>query len=231
MNGERGPLYCETFLNTTNIFPIEPINVLTSLVPVVAGLLAFWWLRRQGSTDKVAYTLAVLAALTGLGSVLWHGLRTNLALTLDVLPGLLYFLTLLFFWPCRLKNRWWSYGVIMGLFTSVFALAYILPDASRNGPPLSLFVSVAIFASGLLYLTYHKNRQAFLWGAVMIVAALIAATSRTVDLSTCEIVPVGTHFLWHIFLGIAAYCGVRLLSELSPRPTEGEKGSDTFKLK
>jgi len=30
--------------------------------------------------------------------------------------------------------------------------------------------------------------------------------------------PIGTHFFWHIFLGFAAYAGVRLIVRLQSEP-------------
>ena len=45
----------------------------------------------------------------------------------------------------------------------------------------------------------------------MMGCAIVAASLRTLDLSVCEAIPVGTHFFWHIFLGMAAYAGVRMM--------------------
>ena len=45
--------------------------------------------------------------------------------------------------------------------------------------------------------------EAFVWAAAMVGSAIIAVTMRTLDLNTCDVIPVGTHFFWHIFLGVS----------------------------
>lgn len=214
MHETVGPVYCETPFHAEVGFPIEPVNVWTSAIPLMLGVLAAYWLWKRGSRDWPAYTLAVLTACTGLGSMLWHGLRTELMLTLDVFPGLLAFLLMVFLWPSRLGNRWWAYVLIVSLFGTIFGLSYLLPTINSNGPPITVFLSVAIFAFILLGLTYQRKRYACGWAAVVVFAALAAAVSRTLDLSTCDWLPFGTHFLWHIFLGISSYAGVRLVTAL-----------------
>jgi hypothetical protein len=67
------PIYCETSLNMLGSFPAEPINTYTSLAPVLFGALALMYLVRQRESSRVAYILAILAILTGLGSVAENG--------------------------------------------------------------------------------------------------------------------------------------------------------------
>lgn len=210
-----GPIYCETFLHASGVFPFEPVNTWTSLIPVLFGLLALWWLYRQPRVDYLAYVLAGLAVMTGVGSVLWHGLRTELTLTFDVLPGLMYFLLITLLWPQRLLlSQWWGFATVAALLTLTIGLSYLLPDANPNGPPIILFFTTAALAFSLLAVTFSRNRTAFWWATGMLVAALMAATARTIDLSFCDTLPFGTHFIWHCCLGFAAYAGVRLVSVL-----------------
>lgn len=213
-----GPLYCETLIDAANrLFPIEPLNTLTSIIPVGAGLLALWWLWRNRYQHVIPYALALLALLTGIGSVLWHGTRTSLALSFDVVPGLLYFLLILVAWPSLLANRFWGYAALTVTIGGTWGLTYSFPPLPVAGPPLWLFgvsTAVAVF---LLSVTYVRARWAFTNSCLMVVAALAAALFRTIDLLVCDVLPFGTHFLWHIFLGVAAYAGVRLTAQLGAR--------------
>ena len=104
MNGTL-PVYCETWLYPPGAFPAAPINAATSFVPIVLGALALLFLLRRTDQGYVAYGLAVLLVLTGLGSVAWHSLRTELTLTVDALAGVVYFVGLLFFWIYYLGGR------------------------------------------------------------------------------------------------------------------------------
>ena len=71
------PVYCETSLNPLGSFPLEPINTYTSVTPVLLGALALIYLIRRRESSRVAYTLAILTILTGLGSMAWHTFRTD----------------------------------------------------------------------------------------------------------------------------------------------------------
>jgi hypothetical protein len=150
-----------------------------------------------------------------MGSIFWHGFRTPLMLSFDVIPGLLYFVTMLYFWPYFLRGRWVGYVFVVMLFGAIYAASIVLPQLQTNGPPPALFIVTILFSFVLLYWTRSKSVSAFYWGLVMIVSAASAAFFRTIDLAACDSISFGTHFMWHILLGIAAYCGVRMIASLS----------------
>jgi len=205
------PVYCETALNWLGTFPAEPINTITSFVPVATGLLALLYLLRRRERNAVAYTLAGLTIMTGLGSVAWHATRTSLALTVDALPGVAYFIVIAFFWLYAIGNRW-----IAVAFSAVFAvMVFLVPRV--EGVFTVFLISVVVTAIGLVVATWYRNRPAFGFAALAVGAGLIAVTMRTLDSRVCDLIPFGTHFLWHVFLGIAAYAGVRLMLLLRPR--------------
>lgn len=204
------PVYCETWLYPPGAFPAEPINTATSLVPVVLGVLALLFLLRRTDQGRVAYGLAIFLVLTGLGSVAWHALRTDLTLLLDALPGVIYFVVLLFFWAYYLGGRY--FGVIpIGL---IVAIMVVLRPASHEEARIVVIGVVAALAAGLLMATWLRKRHAFKLALAMVGCALVAATLRTLDLSVCDTIPFGTHFFWHIFLATAAYAGVRMMVAL-----------------
>ncbi len=205
------PLYCETALNTAGHFPAEPINAITSFAPVLFGVMALIYLRRRQQKSLVAFALAILTILTGFGSVAWHALRSETALVFDVLPGLAYFALAVLYWAYHVRGR----PLVIALLVAGGLLLAFLPPASRlEGQILTLSV-LAVVASGLLAATWLKRRQAFAPALLMVGAAVVAAGFRTLDLSVCHVSPVGTHFFWHIFLGLAAYAGVRLAASLT----------------
>ncbi len=212
------PLYCETALNTAGHFPYEPINAITSFAPVAFGILALFFLRRHRHRNVVAYALAILAILTGLGSVAWHALRTETALAVDVFPGLAYFALAVFYWGYHVRGR----HLLASLLLVALALVVLLPPSSRLEGQILTISALAVVAAGLLIATWVKRREAFPPAAWMVGAAVLAAGLRTLDLSVCHIAPVGTHFFWHIFLGLAAYMGVRLAVLLPKRSLDGQ---------
>jgi uncharacterized membrane protein YeaQ/YmgE (transglycosylase-associated protein family) len=208
------PYYCETALNPLGTFPAEPVNTITSFVPAILGVLALIYLIRNGNRSTVAYTLAVLTLLTGLGSVAWHSMRTPTTLLIDWLPGAIYFLILVFFWAYYAAGRY----VGVGLGLAIAVLVFFVPFPVIQQYRLIIIGVLAAIAIGLVVATRLKQREAFNWALGMVGSAIVAVTLRTLDLSVCDVIPVGTHFFWHIFLGFAAYAGVRLIVRLQPEP-------------
>ncbi len=182
---------------------------------MLLGILALVYIVRGRHHDSVAYVLAVLTVLTGLGSIAWHSMRTELTLVSDWLPGVLYFVIVAYFWAAYVGGRY--VGIL--LLAALSALAFLVPFHVIRDYRVAIFATLVLIAVALTVATWLKRRDAFRWTAIMIAAAIVALTFRTLDLAVCETVPIGTHFLWHIFLGFAAYCGVRmmvLLREGSP---------------
>ena len=207
---ENLPVYCETSLNPLGTFPAEPVNAATSFAPVIFGALALLFLLRQKRENRITYALAVLTIFTGMGSIVWHASRTELALLFDALPGVIYFAALLFFWCYYLRGRY--VGLI--LLAAIVALMVFLPPPAGTTNQIIIVVVIAAIAAGLLIATWMRKREAFPFAVLMVGGAVIALVLRTADLSLCATIPVGTHFFWHIFLGAAAYAGVRMMSVL-----------------
>lgn len=204
------PIYCETALHPLGAFPAEPVNTITSLVPAILGILALVFLIRSRQKNAVAYILAVLTVLTGLGSVAWHAMRTEMTLLIDWLPGAVYFLILVFFWSYRAAGLYVSLVLLALLSVLVFLIPFPVIMANR----LVIIAVLVVIAAGLVAATWYRRRAAFGWAGGMVAAAIVAVTMRTLDLNVCDTIPVGTHFLWHIFLGMAAYAGVRMMVRL-----------------
>ncbi len=201
------PVYCETWLYGYGSFPAEPLNAATSLVPVVLGALAFYFLIRRGEGGPVVYLLATLLIATGLGSTAWHATREQAALTADTAPGLLYFAVILFFWVYYLGGRFWGFSPL----ASIALLVHFLWPVSREALFIVLGAFVVALALGLLGLTYRRRRAAFKPALVTVGFAALALALRSIDLQVCETISFGTHFFWHIFLGTAAYAGIRMM--------------------
>ena len=73
---------------------------------------------------------------------------------------------------------------------------------------------VILAAAALIVQTYMHSRKAALGGGISLSLAIIALTFRTVDLSVCSYIPMGTHFLWHSFLSCAGFVGLYTLTGL-----------------
>jgi hypothetical protein len=212
-----GPQYCETPDLITGIFPVEPANAFSSGVIVLFGIAALIHVIRRAPNSIELYALCALLIVNGVGSVLWHGLRTRWALTLDVTPALIFVVVVAILWARRVAPLWQIAAVGAGLVAFAFALRSIdlgmrLPG--RWGAMAPVIVAAALW---LIARSYAVSKTAALTGGLALVSALTALTLRSIDSRACEYVPMGTHFLWHIFLSAAAFLCVVTLVTLQPK--------------
>ena len=205
-----GPIYCETPVGAF-LFPAEPVNFYSNAIIVAFGLVALLYaLRRRLGPDVVA--LAILLTLTGVGSFLWHGYRTPLSLALDVLPGLLFLFLFVYAWARRLMPVAYSVLFLGTFLVLAYALSYALMAlVPVSGPPVGVVAAVVVSAAFLSVLSARRYGSIALVAVLSVAASLSAFGFRTIDLFTCDLIPFGTHFLWHIFLSLGAFLGIVFL--------------------
>src|SRR4051812_18825844 len=115
-----GPVYCETPDLATG-FPIEPANTISSGVIVLYGIAALILVARRAPRDLPLYALCALLIVNGVGSILWHGLRTPWSLSLDALPAVVFVIVAAFLWARKVAPLWQA--------ALVAALLVLLPVA------------------------------------------------------------------------------------------------------
>lgn len=205
--------YCE---RTDFGYWAEPVNALTNAAFVLAAILV-WPMTRGLALSRA---LAVVLALIGLGSFLWHTHATRWAGLSDVLP-IVIFIKLYLFAATRdyLGARVWVAVVVTALFLPYAAgFAWVLglgvPGLGANG--LYLSVAALIAAYGVI-LRRTPTGRGLLTGAGMLCISLLA---RMADGPICDSFGLGTHFLWHLInaamLGWMIRVHVRHLRPLAP---------------
>lgn len=199
-----GPQYCETPALIDGIFPVEPWNAISSFVIVFYGLLTLGLAIRMRPPPWLLLILGALLVLNGAGSVLWHGLRTSWALTLDVLPALVLVALAAFLWARKVAPLWQVLVMLAVLIGTPFLARYIQLPVPGGWAILRGGV-IVIAGIWLVARTVPVNRGAALTGALALVFALIALTARSLDAQACAHIEQGSHFLWHVFLSTAAF--------------------------
>ncbi len=215
-----GPVYCET-PDVATMFPIEPANTWSSGVIVLYGIAALVLVARRAPRDVSFYTLCALLIVNGVGSILWHGMRTRWTLILDALPALIFVLIVAVLWAQRVAPLWQAIAVAVVLVVLPLAflrlgLGFGLLPAFRIITTAALVGAVGVWLVGR---TLSVDRTTALIGGGALISAVAALTFRIADASACGVIPFGTHFLWHIFLSTAAFlCMLTLvrLKELAP---------------
>ncbi|TXN72053.1 ceramidase domain-containing protein [Methylobacterium sp. WL6] len=203
--------YCE---RGSPAFWAEPVNAVSNAAFLVAGTVAFR--RARTVDDRPAAALALLTAIVGVGSFLFHTLAVRWAMLADVVP-IAVFIHAYFFLA---MVRFLRFGLVaaaaatlafagfgFGLVPALDAAAGRSVETLTNGsvdylPAVLALLGVAL---GLRWLGDPSPT-----GERLVALALLFGVSlalRTMDRSVCARVPVGTHFLWHL-LNAGILCGL-----------------------
>ncbi|MCO6364586.1 ceramidase domain-containing protein [Paracoccus sp. 08] len=186
--------YCE---RTGPEYWSEPVNALTNLAFLLAALVMARRLRGPGlATGRV---LAGVLFVIGLGSWLFHTHANGLTGLMDVLP-ILTFILIYVFAATRdyLGARPWVAALVTAGFipyaavtVPLFAQVLGLGSSASYAP-----VPVLILAYAVLL----RNRLPRVARGLAIGAGLLtlSLTFRTLDQASCAVLPIGTHFMWHI---------------------------------
>ena len=201
---DGGGSYAET---NTDYIIVEPWNAITSLFLIVPAIYLLVKLHQEGTYRQHPFLLLCipLLILGGLGSTFYHAFRAYpFFLYLDVVPTLLLTLAIsAYFWYRVVKKGWLVAIIVVGALSLRIGLLYVLP------PQLSINISylisgVVIFVPTVLILVATQFEQS----QKIILAALLLGVSlmfRRLDTELAYILPMGTHFLWHIFSAIGAF--------------------------
>ncbi len=214
MLSEQVIAYCE---RTDFSYWSEPVNAVTNAAFLIAAAVVW----RQTEGLALARAMAVVLAVIGLGSFLWHTHATRWAGLADVLPILVFILLYLFAATrdfLRLETVWAVGAVALFLPYAVgfaWTVGQVLPGLGANAVYFSVAALIAAYG---LWLRSRRTGQGLLIGAAILCVSL---GFRMADDVVCVVFPIGTHFMWHILnavmLGwmIHVYC--RHMREAKPR--------------
>lgn len=186
----------------------QPWNTWSSLVFLLPAF--YWGYQLRGNYQRYWVWIAVLplSLLNGIGSTLWHAYSGgSIYLKLDIYPPriMMAFLAIYF---CRLLSGKWLLGIL-----SFAALAWLVlqyKDTFRPMIPVGwvtfnyIFNSLIVIVPAIAVLIKYKGNgiKPFL---LTLVCLLLAVWFRVLDAQRPipEVIPQGTHFLWHIFCAAA----------------------------
>lgn len=204
--------YCERI---DAFFFAEPLNALSN----GAFLIAAWFLwreyQRRSLTDITALLMVGLVATVGIGSLLFHTFANILSMWADILPIMLFVFSYLWLALRRFLNLEAPLCIMLfAMFLSVHALLPLVPPGMRlNGSIAYLPSFAALLAIGAILREKRHEAAMPLIGSALLFALSLAF--RSFDMSACKLVPIGTHFMWHLLNGLLLY---RLTVLLLPKP-------------
>ncbi len=187
----------------------EPLNAVSNVSFLLAAWAAWVLATRTGALSAGVRVLIALGASVGIGSILWHTYPTMLTLVLDSVPILIFII-----WYIWLYAR----NVIgtRPLFAVASAAAFLLATFLAL-PFAGVLHGAFVYVPGLIVtlvlgVLHARERRAARF--TLLAAAgvyLIALFFRTIDNEVCPVLPIGTHFLWHLLIGLVTYLAMRPL--------------------
>jgi hypothetical protein len=229
---DRGPRYAETPINPyadSAPWIAEPYNAATAFLFVV--IVGYWVIKLRGRYRHFPFLVSCLPILLvgGVGGTLYHAFRTRQTyFYLDVIPisflgiaGALYLTFRLGRWHGWVRVGAYSIGAIVA-YTAINGLLFRYLRFEQF-PHLTVTLSYASLAAVVLIplsgvLIYTKFRHAgYVWAGLA--AFGIAAFFRVVDRTAYGGLPMGTHWLWHLFGAVCTQSLIAYFYRL-----EGERG-------
>jgi hypothetical protein len=187
----------------------EPLNAVSNISFLLAAWAAWVLATRTGNLSAGVRALIALAALVGIGSILWHTYPTMPTLILDIVPILIFLI--LFIWLYTrnvIGMRPLFAGASVGTFLLLTFLAFPFTSVLHGALVYTPGLIVALVL-GLFHATERRVARFTLLAAAGVYFA--ALFFRTIDNEVCPVLPIGTHFLWHLLIGLVTYLAMRSL--------------------
>ena len=188
----------------------EPLNAVSNVSFLLAALAAWVLAKRTGALSVGVRVLIAIGASVGIGSILWHTYPTMLTLILDIVPILIFII-----WYIWLYAR--NVIGMRPLFAVASAAAFLLATFLAL-PFAGVLHGAFVYTPGLIVtlvlgvLHARERRRAARFTLLAAAGVYLAALFfRTIDNEVCPVLPIGTHFLWHLLIGLVTYLAMRPL--------------------
>lgn len=199
---DSGPIYQETIEGR---IPVEPFNTFSNIIFIV--ILVYFWMKIRKNPKQHPFFLFAIPVIfiSWVGGTVYHGTRSHqFWLVLDWLPIMLVCLGGIVYFITKIKKKWWERLLFfLGLMLlSFLPRLIILPNEYRIS--FGYAVTAITVLTPFIWYAYNtgwKNVQLILM-AIFIFG--LAVTFRTLDNITV-LLPMGTHWLWHTFGGVAVF--------------------------
>ena len=199
---DGGPVYTE--FNADWII-VEPWNAISSLVIALPAIYFAIKLYPKYKTFPFLSLCIPLLFLNGIGSTLFHAFRATPAfLFLDALPAAILTLAVgVHFWTKVLPFKWMAWLVVFSalmlrLVVGQFFAPHTAINISYGITGILMFLPMVIYLKRTNYYKIH-------FIIISVISLILALFFREADAWPNQFLPMGTHFLWHVFSGIGGF--------------------------
>lgn len=204
-----GPIYRETDMTR---FPVEPFNTYSNLIFLF--VIVYWAKKLRFRSHPFLTSCISILSVGFFGGIIYHATRNhNLWLYLDFIPIVMIAAGVcIYLWYRILSENPTVFRQMGVAFLLLCGIAFSAAKAIGNSITMGyLLLALCIVTTALIHCRL-KNWLAFrsLFSATLFFA--LAIGSRTLDAYPEMIpLPMGTHFLWHIFGGLSTFLLIRYL--------------------
>lgn len=193
----------------------EPINMVSNIAFLIAAaLLLRHFSKSKELTLKNGWDIVllfILLAAIGIGSFTFHLFAEGWAELFDVTPIALFINVYLISFLVRIAClRWWAVIAVVAIYQGlgvVFELAFSRDTLNGTIMYIPTYLILALMS---ILVHWRKIPHARRYLEILLLWT-ISLIFRTVDISACNIIPTGTHFLWHILNAIILHMLVKVL--------------------
>ncbi|TCI89958.1 ceramidase domain-containing protein [Tenacibaculum sp. M341] len=199
---DTGPIYQETIQGR---LPVEPFNTFSNLIFIV--ILIYFGKKIYKNPKQHPFFLFAIPVIfiSWIGGTMFHGTRSHqFWLLLDWLPIMVVCLGGIIYFIGKLQREWWKRLLLFIGFLAISILPRFLPVSQTYRISFGYVVTaVSVVIPFILYAykTQWKHSKYIFLGFFIFG---IAVTFRSLD-GVRVILPMGTHWLWHTFGGIAVF--------------------------
>ncbi|MGQ3015543.1 MAG: hypothetical protein ACT6QS_17640 [Flavobacteriales bacterium] len=201
---DGGLIYRETHPEN---FLVEPWNAFSSLAFLIPALLFVIQLWPQRKTyGFLIYYCAPLLILGGIGSTLYHAFRSSVWLTfMDFMPIIILTLGVsIYMWRIVL-GKWLTTVILTLIFIGLTLFSMRFLDGQDRVNSSYFLRGTFMFLPMLLHAIRSKGAGIGYFSGALLLFVLALLCRYVDEKTTLDIMPQGTHFLWHIFCAAGAW--------------------------
>jgi hypothetical protein len=187
----------------------EPLNAVSNVSFLLAAWAAWVVAKRTGALSAGVRALIAIGASVGIGSILWHTYPTMPTLILDSVPILIFIMWYIWLYVRNVVGMRPPFAVASA---AAFLLATLLAFPFAGVLHGAFVYTPGLVVTLVLGLFHARERRVARFTLLAAAGVYLAALFfRTIDNEVCPVLPIGTHFLWHILIGLVTYLAMRPL--------------------
>lgn len=211
-----GPIYTETVDLTQ--FPVEPWNTYSNLIFLAVAIFIALKTRLKAKEFPLLVISLPVLLIGFAGGTIYHATRAHrIWLMMDYLPIMILCLFVAVYLVKHLTGKTiYALGIILTcfIFMRLIFFSTSLPIGLRITFGYSMLASI-ILIPAFLVSRYFPKHKIYLLRATLLFA--LAISFRFLD--KMALLPMGTHFLWHVFGGLSVWSLVYFLIEVEYQTT------------